>query len=349
MHRWDALTRTGPPPQPRFATSHADIELVTTASALSPFAASARRLLHRSRIVLDRWRLYAADRLRPEPAPAWDDMHIISAEPAAEATIAMGDEARDWMHAHRSEPDPSANTGDKGENTALIFANADVQQWMGATLADLGWIVTEPVMLSEGWVPARGETTETGQPATTFTTPSKTFARKNDPASSKKAGAIAAANQSVTVSSQQGQLLFAYHEQHLAKPGTGYTAAEAVNAAGLRTDGATGSPWHRVTDLRDMGLLTYLLDGTTARVTRKNDSNSDGQVLVITPLGLRAAAALTALREHGYDNAPLIFDGHTEPTLFEDLSTTLARINATASEAPAHDSTTDAVQNPAQD
>ena len=287
----------------------------------------------RSRVVLDRWRAYAADHLRSVPAPGWDDINVISAD-----TVHPGDlldaEARDWLHAHQSTP-----ATDVGENTALVFADADVQQWMADTLAELGWIVTAPVMLSEGWVPARGETTTTGQPATTYTTPSKAFSRKSDPASSKKSGTNAAANQSVTVTSQQGRLLFAFRDQHANRPGVGYTAAEAVNAAGLLTDGATGSPWHRVTDLRDMGLLTFLLDGTGERVSRKNDSNSDGQVLVATPLGLRAAAALSALRDHGYTNYPLSFGGPSEPTLFDELPATLARIAALP---PVADTTSDA-------
>ena len=76
-----------------------------------------------------------------------------------------------------------------------------------------------------------------------------------------------------------------------------------------------------------------MLSASAELVTPNNDSNSDGQVLVITPLGLRAAAALTALREHGYLNAPLNFDGYTEPTLFEDLATTLARIVSPAPSA----------------
>lgn len=282
----------------------------------------------RSRIAVSRASVWCSrfteEHLRARNAPDWTAVETLALSHGlgeSPVMVPLDAEAHAWLYAHASTPAP-----DMGEGTALIFADTAVQQWMGATLADLGWIVTEPVMVSEGWVPARGETTSTGQPATTYTTPSKTFARKNDPASSKKAGAVAAANQSVTVASQQGSLLFAYHEQHLAKPGVGYTAAEAVTAAGLLTDGATGSPWHRVTDLRDMGLLTVLLDGSGERVTRKNESNSDGQVLVITPLGLRAAVALTALREHGYLHAPLNFDGPTEPTLFEDLSTTLARI-----------------------
>lgn len=195
-------------------------------------------------------------------------------------------------------------------------------------------------MVTEGWVPARGENLDTGQPAVTFTTPSKTsaHARRNDPATSKSAGAAAAANHSITVNSHQGRLLLAYHAQHLANPGVGLTAAAAVNAADLLTDGATGSPWRRVTELRDLNLLSVLLDETATRVTRKNESNSDGGVLVITPLGLRAAQALIALREHGYPDYPLTFDHPAEEALFEDHAQTLARINALPNpEAPEHE------------
>lgn len=145
---------------------------------------------------------------------------------------------------------------------------------------------------------------------------------------SKSAGALAAANQSVTVNSHQGRLLRVYETQHATNAGVGFTAAEAVNAAGLLTDGAHGSPWHRVTDLRDMGLITYLLDATGERVARKNESNSEADVLVITPLGLRACVALLALSDAGYVDYPLNFDGPTADALFEDLAATLARIES---------------------
>lgn len=246
--------------------------------------------------------------------------------PSPVAVSGLGVEADAWVHAHRSAAPPSKTP----DGTALIFVDPEVQDWMGETLVGLGWIVTEPVMLTEGWVPARGERTETGQPATTFTTPSRTsagFARRGDPATAQRAGAVAAAAQSITVNSHQGQLLSAFSAQHTRRPGIGYTAAEAVAAANLLTDGATGSPWRRVTDLRDAGLLTFLLDGTGHRMARKNESNSDGQVLVITPLGLRATVALSALSEHGYPDYPLLFDGHDPAALFEDLPATLARID----------------------
>lgn len=301
---------------------------------LPTLAARARVLRDHSRVALHRWRAYArayaSGRLRPEPAPGWDDIHVVGAPDGLPRVPPLDAEAAQWLHAHQS-PVPA----DAGESTALVFANAQVQQWMGATLRELGWIVTEPVMVSEGWVPARSETTGTGQPATTYTTPSKTFthARRSDPATAQKAGAAAAANLHITVTSHLGRLLLTYQSQHHTAPGVGLTAAEAVNAAGLLTDGATGSPWRRVTDLRDMGLLTVLLDGTGARVTRKNESNTDGGVLVITPLGLRAAVALKALDEHGFPDYPLDFTGPSEPTLFEELPATLARITEMAATA----------------
>lgn len=312
------------------SASHADTKGVTTppnsTSTSSDLAAVLRRWRDRSHAVslvaVERCKRFAAVYLTPLPAPDWSIFGVdASGVPAAAAGLDI--EAQQWLHAHRS-----AIPDDAGDNTALVFADTAVQQWMAATLAELGWSVSEPVMFSEGWVPARGENTATGQPATVYTTPGGAFARKSDPSTSKKAGAAAAANQSVTVTSQQGQLLFAYHARHLSHPGSGYTAAEAVTAAGLRTDGATGSPWHRVSDLHQMGLLTVRLDDTLKRVTRKNESNSEGQVLIITPLGLRAAAALSALREHGYTNYPLNFDGPTEATLFEELPATLARISS---------------------
>lgn len=300
--------------------------MTTTPSPPTPdFAATLRRWRDRSRtvsaVVMERWKRYSAAHLSPRPAPDWAAMPVVG--DVDETGPALDAEARQWLNAHQF-PAPA----EAGESTALVFADADVQQWMGATLRELGWIVTEPLMTSEGWVPARGETTGTGQPATTYTTPSKTFthARRNDPATSQKAGTTAAANLHITVASHLGRLLLTYQSQHATAPGVGLTAAEAVNSAGLLTDGATGSPWRRVTDLRDMGLLTVLLDGTGARVTRKNESNTDGGVLVITPLGLRAATALMALDEHGYPDYPLDFNGPTEPTLFEELPATLARI-----------------------
>jgi hypothetical protein len=233
-----------------------------------------------------------------------------------------------WVRAHRNFIPPAGTP----ENTALVFADDDFQQWMGETLTSLGWDVHEPAMFTEGWVPARGETLETGQPVTSYTTASKSaggHARKNDPKTSKKAGAAASANQSITVNSHQGQLLFAYAHQHEANRGHGYTAAEAVGAAGLHTDGATGSPWRRVTDLRDTGFLTHLLDETGQRVVRKNESNSDGAVLVITPLGIAAAKTLTVLRERGIVDEPLSFDDKADPSLFEDLPATLVRLEDT--------------------
>lgn len=299
----------------------ADTHEVTTPLPTTPtLSVLIRRWRDRSRVVVDRWRRYAVENLRAVPAPDWDDIDLIA---DADGVAHLDDEAQAWVQAHQS-----ALPVDAGENTALIFADSAVQQWMATTLRDLNWIVTEPVMVSEGWVPARGESTATGQPATTFTTASKTFthARRTDPTTAQKAGAAAAANLHITVTSHLGRLLFAYQSQHQSAPGVGLTAAEAVNAAGLLTDGATGSPWRRVTDLRDMGLLTVLLDGTGMRVTRKNESNTDGGVLVVTPLGLRAAAALRALDEHGFPDYPLDFDGPTEPTLFEELPATLARI-----------------------
>jgi hypothetical protein len=278
-------------------------------------------------------RFAAAERLGVRSVPASDDTDNPTVTPGdattqtAPADTALDAESAQWVKAHNS-----TLVGDEvPPSTALIFADQNVQDWMAQTLTLLGWDVTEPVMLLEGWVPARNETLETGQPVTTYATPSKTsaaFARKNDPKSSKTAGATAAANQSVTVNSHQGRLLRVYEAQHVSNAGVGFTAAEAVNAADLLTDGAHGSPWHRVTDLRDMGLITYLLDSTGQRVTRKNGSNSEGQVLVITPLGQRACAALSALAEHGYTDYPLNFDGPTDDALFEDLPATLARIEA---------------------
>lgn len=311
------------------ATAETSARLRTYWSArVTPFLRECRtRMAPRLRTA----RTTLAESVRPIPAPDWDD---ITVHPATDNgrpvfTIPPLDvESQWWLHAHKT-PVPN----DTPENTALVFATQSVQEWMAETLRDLGWDADAPVMITEGWVPARGERMETGQPVTTITTASKAFnhARRTDPATSKVAGAAASTSQHITVTSHLGRLLFAYHDQHQTHPGTGLTAAEAVNAAGLLTDGATGSPWRRVTDLRDMKLLTHLLDETSTRVTRKNDSKTDGGVLVPTPLGLRAAAALTVLSMHGYDDYPLDFDGPSEPTLFEELPATLARITTMAS------------------
>lgn len=232
-------------------------------------------------------------------------------------------ESAAWLAAHTH-----AAPQDTPAGTALVHADDNVQKWMGETLQLLGWDVNEPVLVSEGWVPARGEHTDTGQPYTTYTSPSKTkaFARNSDPTTSKEAGAHAVSRNAVTVASQQGKLLLAYCARHNDRPGQGYTAAEAVAAANLHTDGITGSPWHRVTDLRDMALLTYRLDATGTRTTRKNESKSDADVLVITPLGIRACAVLNRLADAGLYDQPLLFDGPTDDALFEDLGQTLARV-----------------------
>lgn len=305
------------------------------ASSLRAYWARVTPYLHecRARMVphLRTARKSLAESVSPISAPDWDDITVHPASDSGERQIfsipPLDVESTWWLHAHQT-PVPDGTP----ENTALVFATQDVQEWMAATLRDLGWDADAPVMITEGWVPARGERMETGQPVTTFTTASKAFnhARRHDPATSKAAGAAASASQHITVTSHLGRLLFAYHDQHQTHPGVGLTAAEAVNAAGLLTDGATGSPWRRVTDLRDMDLLTHLLDETGARVTRKNDSKTDGGVLVPTPLGLRAATALTVLSMHGYDDYPLNFDGPSEPTLFEELPATLARITTMA-------------------
>lgn len=247
------------------------------------------------------------------------------ARPAAANTEpALNAADRAWLSAHQDQIRPT------GSATTMVHADLDVQQWMASTLTDLGWDVVEPVMLATGWVPARAHVNAdaAGQPYPTVTTPTKTraFARASDPATSKTAGAAAASRQSITVTSHQGLLLGAYARQHAMNPRLGLTAAEAVAAAGILTDGSTGAPWHRVSDLRDLGLLTPLLDNTSARVKRRNDDGkgSEADVNVMTALGVRAAAALADLAAHGYTDEPLVFDGYSAPTLFDAEARRLA-------------------------
>lgn len=237
-------------------------------------------------------------------------------------------DATEWLSAHQDQATSAAPA------TTLVHADHDVQQWMAASLRTLGYQVTEPVMLTTGWVPARAHASDQPrrQPFVTLTTPSKTkaFARTTDPATSKAAGVQAAARQAITVKSHQGMLLSAFAAHHARNPQTGFTAAEAVAAAGLHTDGITGSPWHRVTDLRDMGLITPLLDATSGRTRRRNESGSDADVLVLTALGVNAARALANLAAAGHLDEPLIFDGYTAPTLFGQDAQDLAIVTVDA-------------------
>lgn len=237
-------------------------------------------------------------------------------------------DAVEWLTAHQD----SVTVDSPG--TSLIHADHDVQRWMVQSLRTLGYQVDEPVMLTAGWVPARNQVTAQpdSQPFVSVTTPTKAkaFARTSDPATSKAAGAAAATRQAITAASHQGMLLAAFATQHASKPGTGFTTAEAVAAAGLHTDGITGSPWHRVTDLRDMGLLTPLLDNTSARVRRRNESKSEADVLVLTTLGVRAARALSNLTAAGYLDEPLVFDGYAAPTLFGHHAQNLAIVTPDA-------------------
>lgn len=232
-------------------------------------------------------------------------------------------EDRNWLLAHTT-----AAAAEPGKS--LIHADLSVQQWMATVLTDLGWSIEAPLMVSEGWAPARGQDAS-AQSFVTFTTPSKcsAFARSSDPATAKSAGAAAAARQSITATSHHGLILAEFARAGAARPGRGLTAAEAVVGAGLARDDATGSAWHRVTDLRDRGLITPLLDGTGARTRRRNTSGSEAEVLVLTPLGTRAHAALDALAARGFVDEPLTFDGYVPDTLFGDDAARLAHVPAT--------------------
>lgn len=302
-------------------------------------------LLNRLRTHVNTARAFAASRVAPadlalvrvvdeptiaEPLTALpevplDESVVIKSVSDPKPDLSLSHEDRTWVAAHRSVGEP-----DIAPATAVVYASQAVQEYFAEVLRTLDWDVTEPVLFTEGWVSARGERTETGQPVTTYATPSKSsaaFSRNSDSKTSRAAGDKAAANQSVTVNSHQGRLLAVFDRQHTTSPGVGYTAAEAVSAAGLLTDGMHGSPWHRVTDLRDMGLLAFLLDDTMERSTRKNGSNSEADVLVITPKGRNVAYALTRLAAAGYRDYPIDFEGHADATLFEDLPATLARID----------------------
>lgn len=240
-----------------------------------------------------------------------------------ETAAALTDTEQAWVDAHQ-HPVPA----DAAHGTTQIMATAEVQQWMARVLTDSGWTVEAPLMVTEGWVAAR-TTDDHGQPFVTFTTPGKSsaFARATDPATAKAAGAATAARQSITPTSHHGLILLAYAHHQNEHPGRGMTAAEAVVAANLQTDDATGSAWHRVSDLRDRGLLTPRLDSTGERVRRRNTSGSEAEVLVLTALGSRAHAALDALAQAGHPHQPLTFGGgYTPDTLFGDDVAALAHV-----------------------
>lgn len=158
---------------------------------------------------------------------------------------------------------------------------------MADALITHGYTVTPPATRTEGWFPER--VTLTSAPTTTTGTAPKTT--------------------TITANSHRGQLLLAYADHARTNPGHGLTAAEAQHHASLKTNGLTGSPWHRVGDLKTYGLLTIKYDGTGTPMKRRNASSGrNAAVLTLTPQGRQLVRTLRRRLATGKGHLPVLLN-----------------------------------------